>query len=178
MAAFALEVKIDSFAYMPVQDFGNAFSTFIAQNFGAHRNDRIRVGILRAVAVSVGFGAAVSAAVWLYAPDLMMLFVSPEQADIVATGVRYLRIEGSFYFGIGLLFLLYGYYRAVRMPGFSVVLTAISLGVRVVLAYSLAALPSVGVEGIWWSIPVGWLIADTVGIVYYLRTVKGRQVQV
>ena len=35
MAAFAAAVKIDSFAYMPVQDFGNAFSTFIAQNFGA-----------------------------------------------------------------------------------------------------------------------------------------------
>ena len=35
MAAFAAAVKIDSFAYMPVQDFGNAFSTFVAQNFGA-----------------------------------------------------------------------------------------------------------------------------------------------
>ena len=37
MAAFAAAVKIDSFAYMPVQEFGNAFSTFIAQNFGAGR---------------------------------------------------------------------------------------------------------------------------------------------
>ena len=35
MAAFAAAVKIDSFAYMPVQDFGNAFSTFVAQNYGA-----------------------------------------------------------------------------------------------------------------------------------------------
>ena len=37
MAAFAAAVKIDAFAYMPVQDFGNAFSTFIAQNYGAKR---------------------------------------------------------------------------------------------------------------------------------------------
>ena len=42
MAAFAAAVKIDSFAYMPVQDFGNAFSTFAAQNFGARKADRIR----------------------------------------------------------------------------------------------------------------------------------------
>ena len=35
MAAFAAAVKIDSFAYLPVQDFGNAYSTFIAQNYGA-----------------------------------------------------------------------------------------------------------------------------------------------
>lgn len=39
-------VKIDSFAYMPVQDFGNAFSTFIAQNFGAGKKARIQKGIL------------------------------------------------------------------------------------------------------------------------------------
>ena len=45
MAAFAAAVKIDSFAYMPVQDFGNAFSTFIAQNYGAGKKDRIRAGI-------------------------------------------------------------------------------------------------------------------------------------
>ena len=45
MAAFAAAVKIDSFAYMPVQDFGNAFSTFIAQNYGAKKEDRIRAGI-------------------------------------------------------------------------------------------------------------------------------------
>ncbi len=39
MAAFAAAVKIDSFAYMPVQDFGNAFSTFVAQNFGAKKRN-------------------------------------------------------------------------------------------------------------------------------------------
>ena len=45
MAAFAAAVKIDSFAYMPVQEFGNAFSTFVAQNFGARKGDRIRRGV-------------------------------------------------------------------------------------------------------------------------------------
>ncbi|MDE6482138.1 MAG: MATE family efflux transporter [Rikenellaceae bacterium] len=167
MAAFAVAVKIDSFAYMPVQDFGGAFSTFIAQNFGAGRVDRIRKGISRAVAVSTMFCAVISATVLLFARDLMVIFVSPDESAIIDTGVRYLRVEGAFYFGIGLLFLLYGYYRAVRMPGFSVVLTVISLGTRVALAYALAAIPSVGVEGIWWSIPAGWLLADAVGVAYY-----------
>ena len=44
MAAFAAAVKIDSFAYMPVQDFGNAFSTYVAQNYGAGKQERIRKG--------------------------------------------------------------------------------------------------------------------------------------
>ena len=45
MAAFAAAVKIDAFAYMPVQDFGNSFSTFIAQNYGAKESSRIRSGL-------------------------------------------------------------------------------------------------------------------------------------
>lgn len=116
MAAFAAAVKIDAFAYMPVQDFGNAFSTFIAQNY---------------------------------------------------EGVRYLRIEGAFYIGIGCLFLLYGLYRALGRPGMSVVLTVFSLGTRVALAYILSSIPALGVIGIWWSVPIGWALADIVGLVYY-----------
>ncbi len=55
MAAFAAAVKIDAFAYLPVQDFGNAFSTFVAQNTGAQKTERIRRGIRSAVGVSIGF---------------------------------------------------------------------------------------------------------------------------
>ena len=60
MAAFAAAVKIDSFAYMPVQDFGNAFSTFIAQNYGAGKQERIRGGIRSAVFCALAFCAVVS----------------------------------------------------------------------------------------------------------------------
>lgn len=163
MAAFAAAVKIDSFAYMPVQDFGNAFSTFVAQNFGAGQEERIRAGIRSAVATAAIFGAALSLAVFLLARPLMLLFVRPEETEILAVGVAYLRIEGSFYCLIGFLFLLYGYYRAMGRPGMSVVLTVISLGTRVALAYGLSAIPAIGVTGIWVSVPIGWLLADLVG---------------
>lgn len=167
MAAFAAAVKIDSFAYMPVQDFGNAFSTFIAQNYGAGKKSRIQKGIKSAVICSFVFSLAVSALVFLFAKPLLLLFIHPEETEILRIGVEYLRIEGAFYFGIGLLFLLYGYYRAVKRPGMSVVLTVVSLGTRVALAYLLSSLPIFGVTGIWWSVPIGWLLADILGVVYY-----------
>lgn len=172
MAAFAAAVKIDSFAYTPVQEFGNAFSTFVAQNFGAGKKDRIRSGVRSAVAVAVLFSVFVSAMVFIFARQLMLVFVRPEEAEIIDAGVRYLRIEGSFYVGIGLLFLLYGYYRAIRRPGMSVVLTVLSLGTRVGLSYWLASVPGIGETGIWWSIPIGWALADIVGIACYF--VKNR----
>ena len=172
MAAFAAAVKIDAFAYMPVQDFGNAFSTFIAQNYGAGQRERIRAGLKGAVIASVTFSVAVSALVCLFAQPLMGLFVEAGEAAIIAEGVRYLRIEGAFYCGIGCLFLLYGLYRALGRPGMSVVLTVISLGTRVALAYALSAIPALGVTGIWWSVPIGWALADATGFLYYFLRQK------
>lgn len=167
MAAFAAAVKIDAFAYMPVQDFGNAFSTFIAQNYGAKEKKRIQQGLKEAVRISAIFCLAISMLVCIFAKPLMMIFVDAKETDIIMAGVRYLRIEGAFYIGIGWLFLLYGLYRALSRPSMSVVLTVFSLGTRVVLAYILSAIPSIGVTGIWWSVPIGWALADLVGLAYY-----------
>ena len=168
MAAFAAAVKIDAFAYMPVQDFGNAFSTFIAQNYGAQKETRIRAGLKGAVGASMLFCVAVSALVCCFAHPLMAMFVGEGEAEIIQEGIRYLRIEGAFYCGIGCLFLLYGLYRALGKPGMSAILTVISLGTRVALAYILSAIPAIGVIGIWWSVPIGWALADIVGILYYI----------
>lgn len=169
MAAFAAAVKIDSFAYMPVQDFGNAFSTFIAQNFGAGKTQRIREGTGSAVRTAFLFCAVISATVFVFARPLLCIFIQADETAILDIGVQYLRIEGAFYCLIGFLFLLYGYYRAVKRPGMSVVLTVISLGTRVLLAYGFSAVPAIGVVGIWASVPIGWFLADAVGFGYYLR---------
>ena len=169
MAAFAAAVKIDAFAYLPVQDFGNAFSTFVAQNTGAQKTERIRRGIRSALWVSVGFCLVSSLLVCLFAAPLMGLFVEPGETEIIAVGVEYLRIEGMCYCGIGILFLLYGLFRGLGRPGVSVVLTVVSLGTRVALAYLLAPIPAVGLKGIWWAVPIGWVLADLAGLVLYRR---------
>lgn len=170
MAAFAAAVKIDTFAYLPVQDFGNAYSTFVAQNYGAGRNSRIRQGTKTAFVMSMIFSVVISLLVCIFAVPLMKIFVGGGETAVIEAGVRYLRIEGALYCGIGCLFLLYGYYRAVKRPGMSLVLTVISLGLRVVLAYILSDF--IGETGIWVSIPIGWLLADITGLIYMKRSVR------
>ena len=172
MAAFAAAVKIDAFAYMPVQDFGNAFSTFIAQNYGAKEKMRIQSGLKSAVCLSMGFCIIISTIVCIFAKDLMTIFIDAKETEIIMEGVKYLKIEGAFYCGIGCLFLLYGLYRALGKPGMSVILTIFSLGTRVVLANVLSAIPAIGVTGIWWSVPIGWALADLIGLIYYRRKKK------
>ena len=169
MAAFSIAVKIDTLAYTPVQDYGNAFSTFVAQNYGAGRWDRIRKGVRLSLWILLFFCGLISAIVWFAAAPLMGIFVDASETSVIAEGVRYLRIEGSLYIGIGILFLLYGYYRAINSPFMSIVLTVISLGTRVALAFLLAPLPEFGVSAIWAAIPIGWFLADMVGLLWMRR---------
>lgn len=170
MAAFAAAVKIDSFAYMPAQEFGNAFSLFISQNHGCGKTARVREGVKKAVIVSGSFCLLVSAVIFVLAPFMMQIFISADETEIIRIGTVYLRTEGSFYIGIGVLFLLYGFYRGIEKPEMSLVLTVISLGTRVLLAYMTAPLPQVDVMGIWLAIPIGWILADITGIVYLKKS--------
>ena len=168
MAAFAAGVKIDSFAYLPVQDFGNAYSVFVSQNRGAEESGRIRRGTRGALAVTCLFALVLSALVNLFARPLFSLFLDSSEAGIMAIGVGYLRLEGSFYIGIAILFLLYGHFRAIGKPSISLILTLFSLGTRVALSYALA--PSLGYQMIWISVPIGWALADLVGALLMTRT--------
>ena len=167
MASFAAAVKIDTIAYMPAQEFGNAYSIFISQNYGAMKKDRIRKGTRTAFFISVIFCLVMSAFIFFSSRILMQLFIDANSTAVIDNGVTYLRIEGSMYVGIGILFLWYGYYRAIEKPSVSLLLTIISLGTRVLFSYMLA--PAFGVTFIWLSIPVGWFLADLTGLLLYRR---------
>lgn len=172
MAAFAAGVKIDTIAYSPLQDFGNAFSTYVAQNWGAGKKARIRQGVITAGKMIFLFSILASCLISFLAPTLMGFFVPETAAEVIAAGAHYLRIEGSCYLGIGILFMLYGFYRAIKRAEMSVILTILSLGTRVVLAYFLSSFPEIGVTGIWLSIPIGWALADMYGMIKGYKIVK------
>ena len=127
--------------------------------------------LLCVIVLGWGVAGAAGATVFSQYVSGVGIFVDPGQSEIIAAGVHYLRIEGACYIGIGILFLLYGYYRAVNKPMMSVVLTIASLGTRVALAYLLSATP-LGVTGIWLSVPIGWALADAIGIGYYFKNKK------
>ena len=167
MASFAAAVKIDTLAYMPAQEFGNAYSLFVSQNYGAGKKDRIREGTRVAFVTSVIFCLLISLGIFIFAQNLMTIFIDGSQTDMICEGVRYLRIEGAMYVGIGILFLWYGYFRGVARPHISLILTIVSLGTRVVLSYALAPHTALGVVAIWLSIPIGWVLADLVGLGFY-----------
>ncbi len=169
MAAFAAAVKIDTIAYMPSQEFANAYSLFVSQNHGAGKEERIRKGTRLSFIFSTVFCAFMSALIFIFAASLMGIFIDGSEIEIIAEGVKYLRIEGAMYIGIGILFLWYAYFRGIKKPHISLILTIISLGTRVALSYALAPNTPLGVIAIWLSIPIGWVLADIAGLVFYKR---------
>ena len=155
-------------------------SAAISMQYGSGEQDRMRQSVFLSFVLIAGISLVLNVLVYLgldgilwvlvcaFAAPLMGIFIDPGEGAIIAAGVHYLRIEGACYIGIGILFLLYGYYRAVNQPQMSVIFTIASLGSRVALAYLLSATP-LGVTGIWLSVSIGWALADIIGIGYYLK---------
>lgn len=170
MAAFAAGAKIDSIAYMPVQDFGNAFATYVAQNKGADNKERIKEGVISAIKTIIIFCIITSSLILIFSKNIMLLFVDKTELDVINLGVEYISVVAVFYVLIGFLFMFYGLYRGLGRLRMSIILTVISLGTRVVLAYILSETP-LGASGIWWSIPIGWLLADIVGFRVYFKDI-------
>lgn len=167
IAAFTAAGKVDSIAYLPVQDFGNAFGTYVAQNKGARENDRIHKGIKSATKTIIIFCLIMSTLIYINSSNLMRIFVNANETNVVKLGVEYLSIISVFYMLIGFLFMFYGFFRGIGALNVSLILTIISLGTRVLIAYVLSSIPSIAQRGIWWSVPIGWALADSIGFIIY-----------
>lgn len=172
IAAFTAAGKVDSIAYLPVQDFGNAFGTYIAQNKGANKNDRIVEGVKSAVKTIIIFCFIMSTLIYINSNNLMKIFVNTNETNVIKLGIQYLSIISIFYVLIGFLFMFYGFFRGIGALNVSLILTIISLGTRVLMAYVLSSIPSIAQKGIWWSVPIGWGLADGIGLIIYKRMKK------
>lgn len=169
IAAYTAAVKVDSLAYLPVQDFGNAFSTYVAQNVGAGETERVKKGVSSAIKIIIVFCIILSIIITTFSGYFMKIFVDPSEVMVIQTGVEYLSVVGLFYMLIGFLFMFYGFFRGVGNLNMSIILTIISLGTRVLMAYFLSSISFIGAKGIWWSIPIGWILADITGFIVYRK---------
>lgn len=170
IAAFAIGVRIDAFAYMPAQDFANGFAIYVSQNRGVKQYDRIKKGFKGALLTSTIFCGFITLIMLFLAPYFIQLF-SPGDHAVIEVGSTYLRIEGLFYILIGYLFLFYALNRGLGKFKTSIILTITSLGTRVFTSYLFVAL-GFGINVIWWSIPLGWALADGLGLLLYQNTKK------
>lgn len=164
VAAYTAALRIDSFAKMPSFAFSSALSTFTGQNVGANNPGRIKAGLRSTLFVSVIYSVLVTILVVLFGQAMMRLFTTDE--EVIRIGQDYLVIVSSFYVFFTAMFAYTGMLRGAGATLLPMLITLLSLWViRVPLSVYMAG--NFGVNGIWWALPVSWLMGLVATWAYY-----------
>ena len=164
MAAYTAAGRIDSFALMPIMNFGTAISTFVGQNLGANKPERVKKGYITTILMSTAISLFVTVSIFLFGESLMRMFDS--NPAVVAIGMRKMKIVSLFYVVVSTMFITTGVLRGAGDAMIPMFISIVTLWViRVPVAYYLS--PRIGSDGIWWSIPSAWVIGLVLSVGYY-----------
>ncbi|CEK34087.1 drug/sodium antiporter [[Clostridium] sordellii] len=164
MAAFGAGSKIETFISLPIMNLGSAVSTFVAQNIGANKVDRVKKGVKSSINMSLSISLFVIIIFFLFKENLIKLFNT--DPEVVSIGCRYLLTIGPFFFLIGTSFMLTSAIRGAGASMFAMISSMISLWIaRIPASYLLSSF--YGVNGIWMGIPIGWCVGLIVTGIYY-----------
>jgi putative MATE family efflux protein len=165
VAAYTAATRIDSFASMPAMNFSAAVSSFVGQNLGAGKPERVKKGFLAALGMSSVISLAMTAITIIFGGKLVSLFNT--DPEVIATGARYLMIVGLFYIVFTAMFITNGVMRGAGDTFIPMLITLISLWLARVPASAFLSQKH-GSDGIWWGIPLGWLVGTALSAGYYL----------
>lgn len=167
IAAFTAASRLDAFASMPAMAFSTALATFVGQNIGANKIERVKRGFHVTLLISSSFSVGVSLIMYFFGTELIGLFTNDVQ--VIEIGYSYLVIVSSFYVIFSAMFMIHG---LLRGAGDTIVIMFITLFalwiLRIPLSYYLS-LPKMGLgsDGIWWGIPIGWAFGMSASYLYY-----------
>jgi putative MATE family efflux protein len=170
IAAYAAATRLDSLATLPAMNFGMALSTFVGQNIGAGKTERIKSGLKSTLMMSSVVSLVVSSIMIFFGRYLIQLFVKSSETEVILVGSEYLVIVGSFYIVFSAMFTINGVMRGAGDTLIPMFITFFSLWmVRIPVAYILSG--RIGESGIWWAIPIAWITGVIFAYLYY-RTGK------
>jgi putative MATE family efflux protein len=168
VAAYSVAGRIDGLASLPAMNFGQALSTYTGQNIGAGKIRRVGAGLRATLGMSSIVAVVTSVIIMIFREPLMMLFTN--DPEVIQIGARYLLIVGGFYVLFSSMFVIGGVMRGAGDTIVPMFITLLSLWLfRIPLAAILSR--NIGVDGIWWAIPIAWFMGMTLSFLYY-RTGK------
>ncbi len=164
IAAYSVVGRIDSFAALPAMNFAAALSSFVGQNLGANKPERVKKGFLATLVMTSIISILVSIVALLFGRTIMNAF-TPD-LNVIEIGYKYLVIVCSFYTIFTAMFSVGAVMRGAGDTFIPMLITLLALWViRIPLAYFLSR--NGDVTGIWWSIPIGWAVGLILSYVYY-----------
>ena len=157
--------KLDAFATMPSFNIGLALASFVGQNMGAGKMERVKRGLHSALFIGVTITAVFTILVMIFAKTVMMLFLSSEV--YLAGGMLYIYLVAPSYMIQATMFIVNGVIRGAGDTFFSMIATLLTMWFfRIPIAVFLSSF--LGVKGVYLSIGIGFSIGATISFVYYL----------
>ena len=173
MAAFTASSRIDDFAYIPQQNIGHATTTLMAQNRGAGKNDRVRQSFFCGLKLEAIYAVCVTAICFFLAEPIIRLFAT--DAEVVALGVRFLKLVSLFYMMPALTNGIQGGFRGLGDLKITLNSSLLNMGGRVAAAAVFVLLLKMDIEALPFSYGFGWLLMcvyEVPVLVKYLRSGK------
>lgn len=167
IAGYTAAARIDSITILPMVTMSNSISTFTAQNIGAKKPERIKSGYKAAIIMTGIFCVFIFCILFIFGHNIIGMFIDKgSNMEVINVGVNYMRIVSLFYFLMGLMVITNGVLRAAGDIKFFLGSSCINLGIRVCMSYIMAQF--IGVIGIWYAVPLGWIFASIFSILRYL----------
>ena len=173
LAGFSAAMRIESICIVPMAAMGNVMSSFIAQNLGAGKQERVVKGYHTGYGIVFGFGMILCVILEFFYQPLIGMFLGEEGTALaISTGTDYLRFIGWFFTFIGLKMITDGLLRGAGDMKMFTVANLVNLSIRVIMAVTLA--PVFGIAMVWYAVPVGWAANYVISFLEY-RTGKWRK---
>ena len=164
IAGYSVASRLDTLATIPAMSFSQALSTFVGQNIGANKTSRIRTGLIATVKMS-GIVTIVTTLFIVFSGHILMGMFTKDP-EVIRIGDQYLTIVSIFYILFTLMFIYNAVLRGAGDTLLPMFFSLFSLWIiRIPLAYYLSG--RIGAQGIWWAIPVGWMIGLILSYTYY-----------
>lgn len=164
IAGFSVASRLDALAIVPSMSFSQAISTFVGQNIGANMYNRIRTGLIATVKMS-GIVTIIITLFIIFSGNILMNLFTNDR-EVIRLGNQYLTIVSSFYLTFTLMFIYNGVMRGAGDTLIPMFITILSLWlIRIPMAWLLSRI--IGVQGIWWAIPAGWIVGLALSFIYY-----------
>lgn len=154
-AAFTAAARLDDFTYTPQQNIAHAMTSFMAQNRGAGRTDRMREGFKKGMLLELVYSILIMAVCYIFAEPLMRLFSN--DISVIGHGVAYLKLISLMYLFPALTNGIQGYFRGIGRLRITFTASLINMSLRVITAALLIFRFSAGIEALPFSYLAGWV---------------------
>ena len=170
VAATTAAQKIDQVATQPLMSFGVTMATFAAQNFGAHKYERIIKGVKQTMWLSGSFSVAAGLIEIIWGKQLVGLFVGHQDMAVLNLSQTYFNIIGSTYIFLSMLFIMRNTLQGLGRSAIPTLAGAAELFMRVFAALILVRL--LAYPGACMSEPLAWIGSCAVLLPAYVKAVR------